>query len=188
VRPWKAAAGSWNRGTFDSGAFVVPGTYTATFTIDGKKFQRSFLVKLDPRMNYTAAQLADHRARQLAIIDDFNKVDDALNMLSEIEKHCPSNSAKVQALCAQVPGLIASFTSNPKFDQDNDFLPDVLRERLQSQLDTYFDSLAPATQSQKAEDAALHALTKARIAAFASFAAAVKSADAELAAKGLAPL
>ena len=77
----------------------------------------------------------------------------------------------------QTPALIASFTSNPKNDQDDDFLPDVLRERLQSQIDTYFDSFAPATQAQQREDAALAQLTQSRLAAFEPFAAKVREAD-----------
>lgn len=197
VRPWKAAP-KWNQRSFDSGAFVVPGTYKALLTIDGKKYERPIVVRMDPRMSYTTAQLRDHRDRQLALIGDLNRVDDALNMLSAVEKNGPERIAKlsghealaheVQALTGQASELIASFTSNPKFDQDNDFLPDVLRERLQSQLDTYFDSLAPATQSQRNEDAALHELTARRLAAFAGFADAVKQVDAKLKASGLAPL
>jgi photosystem II stability/assembly factor-like uncharacterized protein len=197
VRPWKAAP-DWNQRSFDSGAFVVPGTFTVRMHVDGKTYERPLSVKMDPRMDYTIAQLADHRARQLALIDDLSRVDDALNVLSAVAKNGPERVAKlsgnavlaktVQSLIDQAPALISSFTSSPKYDQDNDFLPDVLRERLQAQLDTYFDSLAPATAAQRAEDAALHALTRNRLNAFALFAERVRAVDAELKASSFAPV
>lgn len=197
VRPWKAAP-EWNQRSFDSGAFVVPGRYTARLRIDGKTYQRPLTVKMDPRMDYTVAQLSDHRARQLALIEDLNRVDDALNILSAVAKNGPDRLKKlsanaalrnsIQALVDKAPALIASFTSSPKFDQDNDFLPDVLRERLQAQLDTYFDSLAPATAAQRAEDTALHSLARERLKAFVTFAEQVRVVDAQLAANSLAPI
>jgi hypothetical protein len=100
----------------------------------------------------------------------------------------PQLAQAVEALVQQAPALTASFTSNPKNDQDNDFLPDVLRERLQSQIDTYFDSFAPATAAQVREDAALHRLTEMQLNAFAPYQAKVRDADAHLRAAKLEPI
>ena len=153
---WTSAP-EWNRGTFDSGAPVLPGRYVVRLHIDGRSYDRAVVVEQDPRTHYTPAQLTARHARIQALIDTFSRVDDALNALSRIAAGRSPNAA-------QAKSAIAALTSNPQNDQDNDFLPDVLRERLQSELDTYFGSNAPATQAQVREDAALEQLAKVRLA------------------------
>ncbi|MDE2480842.1 MAG: hypothetical protein KGN02_01465, partial [bacterium] len=149
--------------------------------------------------HYTLAQLAAHRAAVVALIDDFSRVDDALNVLSAVERDAPQRAAQVESkdpslasklrdLAARASGLVPQFTSNPQNDQDDDFLVDVLRERLQTHLDTYFDSSAPPTAEQLRENRALHALTVRALDAYEPFARAVDDADAHLRAAGLKPL
>jgi len=83
---------------------------------------------------------------------------------------------------------LTSITQNPQNDQDNDFLVDVLRERLQTQIDT-FDSFAPPTQAQYAETAALTALTRERLQSVRAFATVTLAPlNAELRAAKLLPL
>ena len=84
--------------------------------------------------------------------------------------------------------LIPIFTSNPLNDQDNDFLPDVLRERMQSEIDTYFDSNAPPTEAQIREDAALLQLARERLIEYQALAQRVKDIDAQLQIAKLASL
>ncbi len=199
VHPWTYAP-QWNRTTFAGGAPVVPGRYTVRIHVDGRTYARAFVVRQDPRTHYTIAQLKERRARVQGLLGDLSRVDDALNTLGAVAANGPSRVAalnasgntrlarSIDALVQQTPALIASFTSNPKNDQDNDFLPDVLRERLQTQIDTYFDSLAPATAEQRREDAILHRLTQTQLAAFAPFAVTVRNADAQLRAAKMQPL
>ncbi len=199
VRSWTYTP-NWNRGSFDPGAPAVPGSYTVRLHVDGRTYTRPLVVRQDPRMHYSLAQLQVRRDRVQALLDDLSRVDDALNVLGAVGANGPSRVTQlknagntqlaqtIEALVEQAPAFVASFTSNPKNDQDNDFLPDVLRERLQSQIDTYFDSFAPATAAQVQEDTALHRLTDKQLGAFAPFEAKVRQADAQLRAARLEPL
>ena len=199
VHPWTYTP-QWNRGSFDGGAPVVPGRYTVRVHVDGRTYARPLVVRQDPRTHYTIAQLQERRARVQALLADLSRVDDALNTLGAVAANGPSRAAALKAagdaqlaqhietLVQQAPALVASFTSNPKNDQDNDFLPDVLRERLQAQIDTYFDSFAPATAEQRREDEVLHRLTQTQLGAFAPFAAGVRDADSQLRAAKMQPL
>ncbi|MEO9170711.1 MAG: hypothetical protein ABI282_06900, partial [Candidatus Baltobacteraceae bacterium] len=155
ARLWTFAP-KWNQGTLDSGAPAVPGRYTVRMHVDGRTFERAVIVRQDPRTHYTLSELANRHKRIQSLIDTFSLVDDALNTLSRIGG-------------TEAAAMIASFTSNPQNDQDNDFFPDVLRERLQSQIDTYFGSNAPPTQAQIREDAAVQQLARERLQAFDAF-------------------
>lgn len=193
-------APKWNRGTFDSGAPVVPGRYVARLHVDGKTYDRAVVVRQDTRTHYSDRELAQRSARIQRLIDAFTKVDDALNDLSTVKQEAPVRAAAlakdghselasgVRQLGDAAAALIPAFTSNPLNDQDNDFLPDVLRERLQTQIDTYFDSNAPPTQSQIAEDAALQQLTQDRLAQYAAFAQRVQTLDRQVRAAKLPSL
>lgn len=161
----------WNRGTLDAGAPVVPGRYTVRVHIDDAMFDRTIDVKADPRTHYSLAQLATRHDRIQGLIDTFSRVDDALESLSRVA------ATKNAPFADEATAMIASFTSNPQNDQDDDFLADVLRERLQSEIDTYFGSTAPATQAQISEDAVLQTLAQSRLAEFEAFEARMKSAE-----------
>ena len=199
VRPWSYAP-QWNSGSFEGGVPVVPGRYTVRLRVDGRTYTRSLRVRQDPRTHYTVAQLRQRHDRVQALVDDLSRIDDALNVLSAVETNASARVEQVKvagngalaqtidALSRQTPELIASFTSNPQNDQDNDFLPDVLRERLQSQIDTYFGSFAPATAAQRREDEALHRLTQTQLHAFEPFASKVRDVDTQLRAANIEPL
>ena len=187
---WRFAP-EWNDG-YDSGAQVVPGTYTVRLHIDGKTYQQTIDVREDPRMHYTLAELRERRARVEMLIESLSQVDDALNVLSTVAQETPLRVEALQKdqradlapavlqLAQRARTIIATISSNPPNDQDNDFLPDVLRERLQTELDTYFDSSAPATAAQRAEDATLLGLTVQRLQTFAAFEADLKAVDGAL--------
>ena len=177
---WHAAP-SWNRG-FDDGAPVVPGRYVVRVTFAGKTYAQPVVVKRDPRTHYTAAQAAALNAATRGLFADLARVDAALNALSTIRVEAPLRSAaltkrgdaagaaEVASVGTNAGDLIASMSSNAANDQDDDFLPDVLRERLQTELSTYLDSFAPPSAEQVRESAELHALTDDRVARYRSFA------------------
>jgi len=60
--------------------WILPGTYTATLTVNGKKYSQDFVVKMDPRVKTTAAKLQqqhdlsvqcyDGRKECIGILDD----------------------------------------------------------------------------------------------------------------------
>lgn len=175
---WKFTT-KWNQG-FDSGAQVVPGRYTVAVHVDGKTLTQPVRVLQDPRMRWSPAQLQARYAMNRELYGDFDRVDRALNMLSTVLNEAPIRTkaltdAKNGGLALQVADaasqaklLLTTITENPINDQDNDFLTDILRERLQSQLGT-FDSFAPPTRAQYVETAALHALTLDRERAVRAF-------------------
>jgi len=197
--PWNAAP-AWNRG-FDTGALVVPGRYVVRVTIAGKTYARPVVVKADPRLHYTQAQYVARRDAQRGLLADFDRVDGALDVLSTVVAEAPLRAAALRAAGkaadaeavatagTRAAALIPTFTSNAKNDQDDDFLKDVLRERLQTEIYLYSGSFFPPTPEQKRESADLHALTAARMKAYAAFASgALRAADAKARAAGLKPL
>lgn len=189
----------WNQG-FDRGAPVLPGTYTAVVYAGSSVLRRAFEVRQDPRTHYTASQLALNRASVQRALDDFSRVNAALNTLSTVIDEAP---LRINALQAQKNGTLAlgiadvagkakllllSMTQNPVNDQDDDFLTDILRERLQTQIET-FGSFVPPTQAQLEENAALHELANQRLAAVKQYERQeLRSVNDELRVQKLLPL
>jgi hypothetical protein len=179
---------------------VLPGTYAVVVHAGPNVRRTTVAVKQDPRTHYTLAQLALNHATFAQALDDFSRVDVALNRLSTVLNEAPLrikalDAGKHGALALQVADaaskaklLLLSITENPLNDQDNDFLTDVLRERWQTQIET-FNSFSPPSQAQLDENAALHALTNERLRAVAQFERGeLQSVDGALRANGLAPL
>ena len=190
---------SWNKG-FDSGVPVLPGTYTVVVRAGAKALRQKIVVQQDPRTHYTLAELrAGQDALRLAL-SDFDRVDKVLNTLSTIANEAPLRvstlnadgqgalASRVAGVSAKAKELLLTITQDPVNDQDNDFLTDVLRERLQTQIET-FGSYAPPTAAQLQENAALHVLTNERLALVHSFeTGALARVEAQLRAQKLAPL
>jgi photosystem II stability/assembly factor-like uncharacterized protein len=159
--PWDFAP-SWNRGS--RGILVPPGRYVIRLRVDGRTLTRPIDVRADPRSPYSQRQYESRFALQKQLLDDLSRVDEALDVLGKIERSDPKS-----ADAAEARELVASISSNPQNDQDNDFLTDLLRERLQSLVGSFEDSFAPPTPAQVHEAGALHELTNERILAFAAF-------------------
>lgn len=189
----------WNQG-FESGVPVLPGTYTAVVHAGSLTLRTPLAVKQDPRTHYTLAQLAQNRSAVLLALRDFSRVNDALNRLSTVIDEAPLrmkalNDRKQGALALQVADsaskaklLLLSITENPLNDQDDDFLTDILRERWQTQIES-FNAYGPPTQAQLQENADLHALTNDRLRAVRAFeTGALRAVDDALIARKLDPL
>ncbi|HKU67831.1 MAG TPA: hypothetical protein VJP85_08645 [Candidatus Baltobacteraceae bacterium] len=189
----------WNQG-FDSGAAVLPGTYTAVVHAGPLTLRTAFPVRQDPRTHYTLAQLAANRNAVQLALDDFSRTNDALNRISTILNEAPLrvavlNQRKDGTLALRVADasskaklLLLSITQNPQNDQDDDFLTDILRERWQTQIES-FNAFGPPTQAQLQENASLHALTLERLRAVAQFErGTLHAVDEALRAQRLAPL
>ncbi|MBV8246090.1 MAG: hypothetical protein JOZ38_09240 [Candidatus Eremiobacteraeota bacterium] len=194
---WKASP-DWNQ--FDEGPFVVPGEYTVVITVDGRRLQQRFEVRRDPRDTYDVADHAATYALQHALFADWSRIDAALNRLSTVQteaaarkKALPAGSgaalaSTLDAVSARAGQLQATISSNPRNDQDNDFLIDVLRERVQALIGV-FDTFAPPSAEELREAADLHALTEARLRDVSAFMATeVRAADAQLARANLPSL
>jgi photosystem II stability/assembly factor-like uncharacterized protein len=190
--PWRYAP-VWNRG-FGRGQQVVPGHYVVRVSFAGKTFSQPVAVSADPRTHYTPSEAVARRDALRALGADFSRVDVALDALSTVVVEAPlrakalraagdePGALAVEAAGTQAQDLIASITSNPANDQDNDFLRDMLRERLQTEIFTYDGSFAPPSAEQRRETAVLHALTGDRIARYRAFSnATLRVAEAALA-------
>jgi photosystem II stability/assembly factor-like uncharacterized protein len=194
---WKGAP-KWNRDAI-SPAPVAPGTYTIVLHIDGRSLVRKVDVRADPHAPWTQADEAAWRATMLEIASRMSSVDDMLNALDALDKNLDARASQAQgnARLADMIAVVrtaassvrAALTSNPKNDQDDDFLPDMLRERLQSLWGSMDGARTPPTQADLDE---LEALGSVQAAASASYArlmnAEVSRLDTALKAAGLQPV
>ncbi len=192
------STGDWNQ--FESGATVVPGTYSIMLHVDNRTLRAPITVHRDPRDDAT---LLDHIARyrlEHEMYADWSRIDTALNTLSTIQRESDarknalekdgSNPALVSQLAAartRAAALQATLTSDPKADQDDDFLKDVLRERVQAQL-FLFDTFRRPTAEEEREGRALHALTNERVHAVSAFVSGLGGLNAQLVRLNMRPL
>ncbi len=68
------------------GPRVVPGTYQVKLTVDGKTMSESFIVKADPRVTTTAAELAKQMELGLKIRDKVSETHNAIIQIREVRK------------------------------------------------------------------------------------------------------
>lgn len=198
---WKFTP-TWNQGAAFSqeSVGVLPGRYTLVLHA-GITVRRPIVVRQDPRTHYTAAQMRLGYDAMRQVFGDFGRVNIALNMLSTVLNEAPLRTAalnkahsgalalRVADAASQARALLLSITQNPVNDQDDDFLTDVLRERLQTQMGTFGGSAGPPTAAQLNENATLHALTKDRLRAVAAFEnSTLRQVDAALRLAKLLPL
>jgi photosystem II stability/assembly factor-like uncharacterized protein len=182
---------AWNQGV-SSGAPVVPGTYMFVLHAGGKTLRAPIVVRQDPRTHLTAAQLRSGYASMHQLLTDFGRVNTMLNTLSTVLNEAPLRAQQLSAhgegalalrvsnAAAEAKALLLSMTQNPVNDQDDDFLTDVLRERMQGQMG-YAGAFGPLPQAQQEQIAEMHALTNDRERAVNAFTANVlRGLDAQL--------
>ena len=205
--PWFRAP-SWNRGP-SNGASLLPGTYAVRLTVDGRQDRQNVTILADPRAERTAAQRAAHVAYDAALYEALSRIDVALNVLDNVALQLPGridSLAKLpgaQALLAdaratleEANGEATALSSHPQNAQDDDFLRDVLRERVLSLMNVT-STLSP-TAEQTRESAALlrdvdvvlaahERLLRERIAPLQTALAAAKLTPLDLAARPAPP-
>jgi hypothetical protein len=188
---------NWNQGT-GSGVFTLPGRYTVVLHAGSQTLRQTVDVKQDPRTNHSMAELLATQRAQRELFSAIDRVDKALNTLSTVMNEAPLRAAQLQSngalaqrvkdVGAQARQLLLTITQNPSNDQDDDFLKDILRERLIWHLFSYESLFAPSP-AQLEQNRELMALTADRMNAFAAFRdGALKSVDAELTAAKMKPL
>lgn len=167
---WTSAP-KWNRGN-DMSVPVLPGRYTVRVHVDGRTLSQTVEVRQDVRTAFTTAAMRERYEHLKGVAADLSTLDENLNALTTV-----STKSHNPALSSQARTLIASVTSSPVNDQDNDFLTDVLRERLQTEFAGLLGSFSAPTDAQKREDIALHRLTRERTSAIAQFLTRVRAAE-----------
>lgn len=143
--PWYRAP-KWNRGP-ESGADLMPATYTVRLSVDGRQYRQPLIVAPDPRAQRTVAEEAAHVAFVRGLVDRLSRIDIALNTLDNVQLQLPMRIALLEkrptatATLAQARAALVeanrhayTLSSHPENGQDNDFLRDLLRERVQSLL------------------------------------------------------
>jgi len=174
--PWTRAP-KWNRGP-DNGANIAPGPYRVRLNLDGTSYVQTLDVRADPRANVSAGKRAAHLAYERGLYDALSRLDVALNELDNVQGQIPDRLATLpvsaSATVARAHDVLAAATreahvlsSYPVNGQDNDFLRDLLRERVQSLLGNA-TVLAP-TAEQARESAALLSEIDAALAQHAAF-------------------
>lgn len=190
-------APKWNRGP-QNGADILPGTYRVRLNVDGTSYVQPLDVRGDLRANVTLAHRIGHVAYVRTLYDALSRVDVALDELDNVQLQIPE---RIKSLPAGANGLAPAaravleaatrdahvLSSYPLNGQDNDFLRDLVRERIQS-LIANATLLAP-TAEQTRESRALLREVDAQLARHAAFLRdGVMPLQGALARAGTAPL
>ncbi len=171
--PWHRIA-EWDRGP-DSGVPVLSGRYTVRLIRDGRTYQQPIVVLRDRRVASARDELRGDRF-QTAMYAELSALDDALNVLDNVRLQLPDRIASItdpalgeraRGVLAQAQRIEAAISSQPVNDQDDDFLEDLLRERVL----TFLSDLSPGapTGAQVAEGAALRRAGATALAGYRTF-------------------
>ncbi|MBV8204420.1 MAG: hypothetical protein JO195_05275, partial [Candidatus Eremiobacteraeota bacterium] len=138
---WKGTP-KFNQQPF-AGPEAVPGRYVVTLKAGPTTLTSAVEVLPDPRAPWTHDQYVTRHAFMQTIKDELSSVDTALNTLDRLKAQLTKRQAQVAArrgtaqLLARIEkverqreAVFATLTSNPQADQDDDFLPDRLREHI----------------------------------------------------------
>jgi photosystem II stability/assembly factor-like uncharacterized protein len=176
--PWYRAP-KWNRAG-DSGPALLAGIYRVRLIVDGKSYEQPLTIAPDPRAGQTQSERIAHVKYETELYTTLSRIDVALNELDNLELQIPDRLAALSkkrdagALAARATAVrdeaareSAAFSSHPLNGQDNDFLEDLLRERVQSLIGVS-STLGP-TAEQMRESAAVRVEIDAALAAHAAF-------------------
>jgi hypothetical protein len=179
----------------------MPGSYVARLTIDGRQLRQTFVIAPDPRAQQTAAERSAHVAYQTQLYDALSRIDVALNTLDNVQLELPRRIetlvrmpaarvllADARATLDGANAEASALSSHPENGQDDDFLRDVLRERVNSLLNATY-TLSPTAEESRASEQviretnvvlAAHALLMSRIAPLQTALQAAKLAPLDL--------
>jgi photosystem II stability/assembly factor-like uncharacterized protein len=197
-------APKWNRGP-DNGPDLPAGSYRVRLHVDGATYAQSLAILPDPQAQSTVADRARHVAYVTPLYDTLSRIDTALNEIDNLELQLPDRIAALGAISgdrhvaaaalvsnatdadAEATREAIAFSSHPVNDQDNDFLEDLVRERVQSLIG--IDSELSPTAEQLRESAAVRAEANALLARHSAFMRdRVVPLEGRLTALGVAPL
>ncbi len=119
---WKSAR-EWNAGP-DDGPAVVPGLYYAVLRAGTQTEREAFSVLPDPRATWTQNDYEQRYTFVKSLDDELSSIDTVLNHLDAIRAH---SHGRLAASAAQLYGR---FTSGVVNSEDDQWVPDSLRERL----------------------------------------------------------
>jgi photosystem II stability/assembly factor-like uncharacterized protein len=171
--PWRRVA-KWNRGP-ESGAPVLSGTYTVRLLRDGVTDEQPLRVLPDRRAGSARDEVRGY-AFASAMFDQLAALDEALNGLDNLRVQLferlvaikdAALAERARAVLTEAQRIEGMLSSQPVNDQDNDFLQDLLRERVL----TFVSNLAPGAppEAQLVEGAALRREARVGLASYRAF-------------------
>jgi photosystem II stability/assembly factor-like uncharacterized protein len=146
-------ARAWNRG--GPGATVLPGRYTVALHAGSTVVEQSIDVAPDPRAKWTQAEYVERYRLVRELNDELSAIDVALNRLDRV-----------------APLEDGTFTSGAVNSEDDQLMPDRLRERLTILQGVIALSQGPPTPAQEREAAAIRAQYQTAMEAYHAFLAA----------------
>jgi photosystem II stability/assembly factor-like uncharacterized protein len=172
------SAPEWNR-DYDSGSSVVPGPYTVRLLVDGRTLRAALTVRADPRLTWKRSDYERRHAFLSGLYRMYDAIDVTLNKLDAVraqarERRATANLAPalggtIDAFVSRADAVAAAISQNPQNDQDNDYLTDVLRERVEALIGSMDGSSAPPSRAQADEQAALAREYRERMGSAAAF-------------------
>ncbi len=118
-----ANTGDWNVGP-SSGPPVVPGRYTVRLRAGSAQLEQGVDVLPDPRAKWTQDQYVARYEFLKSLDDELSNVDVALNRLDKMRASAPP------ALRHEIDSVYSQLTSGVVNSEDDQWMPDRLRERL----------------------------------------------------------
>ncbi len=191
--PWRRVA-KWDQGP-SNGSPLPSGEYTVRLRRDGATYVQRIRVLRDARVASRADELRGDRFAT-AMYGELSSLDDALNGLDNVRVQLSPRIASIgdtalaqrmRAVLAEAQRIESAISSQPLNDQDDDFLEDLLRERVL----TFIGDLSPGapTGAESVEGAALQREGAAALARYRAFVEGdVRTLNAALAAANLPPV
>ena len=107
-----AAGDDDDNGPPAAGPFVLPGTYHVQLTADGKGFQQTLTVQMDPRSVATAAELKEQFFWAQKVYISMAEAETAIAKLTEMDKVRHKDLiAALQVLSRSLSGLLSALES-----------------------------------------------------------------------------
>lgn len=147
--PWHNT-GDWNKGP-DDGPYVVPGRYRAVWREDGASLQRDFAVLPDPRAKWSQDDYVARYTFLKTLNDELSEIDIALNRLDAARARASGTNRRA------IDAVYKTFTSGVRNAEDDQWMPDRLRERLTILQGTLALSQGPPLPPHQREAAAIRA-------------------------------
>ena len=194
---WFGAANRYFQGP-DDGAMVVPGTYTAHISLNGRNFVKRFSVKADPQATETLAQMRQSYEAFATLNQIYSSVDTMLNHLDLVGKALVGESAQTGSDAAdalarareQHAAVMAALTANYTNSEDSVSRPGALRENLDSALSSLnsFPLQAIVTPAATQFYARIGAEYRNALRAYNAYSASIPTLNRTLTGAGLQPM
>ena len=151
---WLGAAKERYQGP-NSGPAVPPGAYAVRMTLDGHTYVQHFVIKADPRSQFTQADYQQIFSTAVKIEGQYSQVDTMLNNLDSVKKAIDASAdAAKKASNAELSTELAAastarkdvfdvLTADYQNDEDGIQRPGALREDIRT---AYFGAQGPMTQ------------------------------------------